>query len=85
MHAGDMIGEANFTDDGSFAFPQNVRVAPAYQRQGIATAIYVFAEKILEKPLYDFWADDPAQTSEAKALWAQPNRPFGDMSKRQGT
>lgn len=73
------VAEANFTDQGSdTVIPQNIRVLESWRRQGIATAIYILAEKILGKPLCNFWSDDDKQAPEAKALWAQPNRPFGN-------
>jgi ribosomal protein S18 acetylase RimI-like enzyme len=78
LHGGDVIAEADFTDDGLYAHCQNVRVHPRHQRQGIATAVYVYAEKVYGKRLRNFWGDDPKQTPAAKALWAQRNRPFGD-------
>lgn len=77
MHGNSVIADADFTDDGFAPYCQNVRVDPKYQRQGVATAIFVFAEKVLGKSLHDFWGDDSKQTPEAKALWAQPKRPFG--------
>ncbi len=80
-----IVGEADFTDDGSIAYCQNIEVHPDYRRQGVATAIYVFAEKVFGKPLIDFWQNDSAQSLEAKALWAQTNRPFGHVHNPEDT
>ena len=82
VHGEQIVAEANFEDDGSDAWNQNVRTDKSYQRQGIANAMYVFAEKIFGKSLYNFWAGDDKQSPEARALWAQPNRPFGNHAKR---
>jgi ribosomal protein S18 acetylase RimI-like enzyme len=72
-----VVAEADFADDGSAAHCQNVRVEPADQRRGIATAMYLFAEKVFGKSIRNHWAGDSAQTAAAKALWANPSRPFG--------
>jgi GNAT superfamily N-acetyltransferase len=74
-----LIGAADFTDDGDTIHCQNVLVEPRYRRQGIANAMYVLAEKAFGKLLTDFWAGwkSEQQTAAAKAMWAQPNRPFG--------
>lgn len=72
-----VIGKANFTDDGYCAYCQNVKTEPNFQRQGVATAIYVFAEAVLNRKLTNYWGDDPHQSADAKALWATLHRPFG--------
>jgi ribosomal protein S18 acetylase RimI-like enzyme len=77
LHDQNTIATADFTDDGDIFYCQNVHVDPTYRRQGIANAIYVFAEKAIGKRLCNFWNNDRQQTPEAMALWAQPNRPFG--------
>jgi hypothetical protein len=79
MHRAKVVGCATFLDDGHNALPQDLQIEMPYRRQGIATAIYVFAEKVFAKPLTNLWewGDDPEQSPEAKAFWAQPNRPFG--------
>src|SRR5258708_5988981 len=77
MHQGKVVATASFTDDGESAHCQNVVVMPEHHRKGIATAVYVFAERLFRRKLYNFWKGDPVQTAAAKALWAQPNRPFG--------
>jgi ribosomal protein S18 acetylase RimI-like enzyme len=77
----EVVGAANFSDDGITAHCQNVGVVPGFQRKGIGTAIYVFAERILNRPLIDFWAcdKDSWQSQAARAFWSQPNRPFGEQ------
>jgi hypothetical protein len=74
----DVVAEADFTEDDLGAYCQNVRVNRDHRRRGVANAIYVFAEKAFGKPLYNFWGTDPKQTAAAKALRAQPHRPFGN-------
>lgn len=73
----DVAGRAEFQAANGSAYCQNVEVEPAHQRRKIATAMYVFAERVLGAELEDFWGDEPDQTPAARALWAQPNRPFG--------
>jgi hypothetical protein len=77
--AGDIvIGSADFTHDTVGAYPQTTAVEPAYLRQGIANAMYVFAERVLGRWLENSWDGAPQQSAAAKAQWAQPNRPFGN-------
>ncbi|MBK5275871.1 MAG: N-acetyltransferase [Desulfuromonadales bacterium] len=72
------IAEAHFTDDGNSAYCQQVNIDENHQRKGIATAMYLYAETVLGRVLENFWDDDPEyQSPAARALWAQPNRPFG--------
>jgi GNAT superfamily N-acetyltransferase len=71
------IAEANFSDDCGGTFCQNVLVQPPYQRRGIATALYVLAESLFGKTLSNSLWDESDQSKAARALWAQPNRPFG--------
>jgi hypothetical protein len=52
---------------------EGVNVNKDFRRQGIATAMYTHAEKASGKKL----KPSHDQTSDAKALWNQPNRPFG--------
>lgn len=72
-----VVAKADFTDDGFTAYCQHVRVEPTHQRRGLATATYVFAEIVFGKPLSNHWASEPHQSEAAKAMWANPNRPFG--------
>lgn len=48
-------------------------VHPDHQRKGIATAVYSQIEKKTNLKL----TPTLSQTQDARALWAQPNRPFG--------
>ena len=52
----------------------SVVVDPNYQRQGIGSAMYVFAEKQLK---LKFVKTDDVLTGSGKALWNDPNRKFG--------
>jgi ribosomal protein S18 acetylase RimI-like enzyme len=74
------IATANVTDSDSGTYCQNVEVARAHQRRGIATAMYVLAELIFQKTLLRYWTADQ-HSSAADAFWAQPNRPFGGTQK----
>jgi hypothetical protein len=76
------VATANLTDSDGGTYCQNVEVASAHRRRGIATAIYVLAELIFEKTLFRYWTADQ-HSSAVDAFWAQPNRPFG--GKRQET
>lgn len=51
----------------------DVLVQPEHQRKGLATRMYQHAEKISGRTLHPY----PEQHDDGKALWAQPNRPFG--------
>jgi oligoribonuclease (3'-5' exoribonuclease)/GNAT superfamily N-acetyltransferase len=56
-----------------FSLDAGTYVLEDFQRQGIATAMYLHAEKASGRKLIP--SDD--RTEDAKKLWAQPNRPFG--------
>lgn len=73
----EQIAEADFTADETSAYCRHIDVIARRRRQGIATAIYVMAEKLYMLHLSNFWDGDPGQTEDARALWAQSSRPFG--------
>jgi ribosomal protein S18 acetylase RimI-like enzyme len=77
FHDDKQIARAEFTRDPDEAHCENAWVEPSYQRQWIANLMYVIAEEVLGIHLSNFWNGDPKQSAKAKALWAQPNRPFG--------
>jgi hypothetical protein len=77
---GKQVGYADFSNDGMFAHCQNVQVANRHKRRGIGTAMYVFAEKVFGRPLSPLWEGNE-NSAEAKALWSQPNRPFGNRGE----
>ena len=52
----------------------SVVVDPNYQRRGIGSAMYIFAEKELNMK---FVRTDDVLTGSGKALWNDPNRKFG--------
>jgi len=56
----------------------SVSVDPNYQRKGIASAMYEFAEKELG---LKFIKSDDALTADGKLLWNNPNRKFGITTK----
>lgn len=70
-------GEANFDDAGYGIYCQNITIGDEYLRNGLANAMYVLAEIVYRKTLFDFWGGDKKQSTLAKLLWAQKDRPFG--------
>jgi len=60
-------------DEGSDDLEGAVEVDPAFRRQGLATAMYSWAEQLSGK------AFKPASshTNDAEAFWRQKTRPFG--------
>lgn len=54
----------------------SVVVDPNYQRQGIGSAMYQFAEKELNMK---FVRTDDVLTGSGEALWNDPNRKFGNL------
>lgn len=79
---GAVVAEACFTDDGDSAYCHHVKVEPEFRRRGLATAMYQYAESVFLKKLENHWHGDPeTQSAEARALWAQPQRPFGSHPK----
>jgi hypothetical protein len=74
----EIIGEAEFIIVDSDFYCQNIEVNENYQRMGIATGIYVFAEFITNRILINFWDGDPYQSESAIKFWSQENRPFGN-------
>lgn len=74
------VAEAEFANDERHAFCQNVKVEEGHRRRGLATAMYLLAELVLEKQLSNYWNGHPWQSVAAKAMWANPDRAFGHMS-----
>jgi len=73
-----IVAQANFSDAETVgAYCQNVEVDKEHQRKKLATAMYLLAELIYSKPLFNFWSGDHCQSEAAKAMWANPKRPFG--------
>lgn len=74
---GNFVGKAPFFfhPKQSSIVPVGTQVHEDHRRKGLATAMYRYAEKIMEKPIL---SDNPGgRTKDAEALWSQPNRPFG--------
>lgn len=68
------VGYAEFIhQDGDRLLPNNVEVDEKDQRQGLATAMYVQAEYETERTI----KPHNIQSPEGRALWGQPDRPFG--------
>jgi hypothetical protein len=76
-HGGEPLATANFADRRNSAGARvgTSEVHADHRHRGLANAMYVFAEMVFQKPLIDYGHD---QTDDARALWAQPNRPFGN-------
>lgn len=64
-------------DDPLGIYCQNIRVEPEHRRQGLANGVCCFAERLLGRPMYNFWKNSPIQSRAARAMWDQPDRPFG--------
>lgn len=69
----EVVGTAVFDTHENRLYPLSVNVSAAHRRKGLATAMYQFAEKKTGLAI----GPSPEQSSAGKALWEQPNRPFG--------
>lgn len=60
-------------NEGIYTIPGSIKVEEQYRRKGLATAMYSLAEKLSGYRII------PNQNNsiDAKAVWNQPNRPFG--------
>lgn len=63
-------------DNASEIHCQNATDLGPFKRKGIATSIYVLAEHLSGRIIWDYWGDK--KTPDAVAFWAQKNRPFGN-------
>ncbi len=54
----------------------NVEVEWGHRRRGLATTIYVLAERVTGRTMENA-LDGIDQTEDGRALWHQPERPFG--------
>lgn len=72
----ELVGEFSFTEESSQLYPEGVYVNLPHRRQGLATAMYILAEKRFGKKVVPAKGNSAA----AKKFWAQPNRPFGTES-----
>lgn len=70
-----LIAEARFlpTPDGKGVFSAYTEVEGKYRRLGIATAIYVYVEKVMKRKIFP----SPKQDQDGKLFWTQNARPFG--------
>jgi hypothetical protein len=64
------------------AYCDNVWVIDEHQRCGLANAMYLLAEIVLGVPLVNVWKTLGQQSDAGRALWNQPNRPFGRRGGR---
>jgi len=70
---GMRVGHSEFILRGGRLLPNNVEVVPEARRHGIATAMYVFAEKHTGLVC----VPHSIQSADGAAFWAQRTRPFG--------
>jgi 8-oxo-dGTP diphosphatase len=84
---GSRVGEAliDWHPDGNHIFASFVRVDKDHRRKGLATAMYRLAEELTgakmipssEIPREQKEGVVGSLSAQGKALWSQPNRPFG--------
>lgn len=76
---GEKVGYAQFHHGNKGEMvPYNVQIHPDHQRKGIGTAMYSLAEEKSGRKI----VPSKSQSPGAKALWSQPNRPFGNDFKK---
>lgn len=63
-------------------FPNNVYTKKEHQQKGLASAAYKLIEDLTDKKLSKPIGED-LQSDSAKALWSQPNRPFGGKNETE--
>lgn len=68
------INELNHPKHGRHLQVSDAQVLPEHRRKGIASAVYKKVQKDTGLKIIPFQDE---QTEDAKALWSQPNRPFG--------
>ncbi len=73
---GEFAGSAEFIVTDGYLLPNNVEVKEEYRRQGIATKMYVYAEQVSGLKAQPHSIQSP----QGRALWANPNRPFGEAT-----
>ena len=82
LYSGEIVAGATFTDSADCFYNLNVWVDERHRRRGICNSMYVFAEILIGNTLDNFWASiEDHQSPEAKALWAQAERPFGQQAR----
>ena len=70
---GKFAGSVDFVMQGGYLISANTEVEPEFQRQGVATAMYQFAEQETGLQIERNRMQSPA----GRALWEQKNRSFG--------
>jgi GNAT superfamily N-acetyltransferase len=70
---GKPVGSADFVLRGGRLESSDTEVDKNYWRQGIATALYQYAEGLTGFQIKPHMTQSPA----GRALWQQKNRPFG--------
>ena len=74
----EVVAEGFFVCERENFHGNDVEVNSDHRRKGIATAMYVTAEKIMGKTLVNYWDESgESQTEMGQVFWGQKNRPFG--------
>lgn len=63
----------NFHPSTSNLYPAGTEVQQSHRRKGIATAMYLHAEKIGKKKI----SKEGSKTADSQAMWTQKDRLFG--------
>ena len=71
------VGHAIFWDENGVLYPLSVMLDDDVQRQGLGTAMYVWAERVRKMTIIP----SMDQKEPGKKFWAQPDRPFGNPTK----
>lgn len=76
----EIVAQAFFVMSDEKLHCNDVEVSEDHRRKGIATSLYVAAENIFQMPVSNMWDGYESQEKMGRALWKQPNRPFGNES-----
>ena len=76
---GNEVGFADYSRDKDGKLRASVDVNPEFQRKGYATEMYIMIEEKTGEVIYPSSLE--MQSNEARALWEQPNRPFGPQEE----
>ena len=75
LDAHGLVGHADFYHDypSNLLMCNDVFIDPAHRRRGLATALYLEAERISGKVLHPYTEQYP----DGRKMWLNPRRPFG--------
>jgi hypothetical protein len=77
FRAGIKVGHAIFCDESASLYPLSIMLDDDVQRQGLGTAMYVWAERVRTMTIIPSRDQKPL----GRLFWAQPERPFGNPQK----